>query len=252
MRAAATAQAEFALCWRPRSAGWTRCADLLTPTALADWAGGLSAWLTHEYGEAPARTVAGYLLSWYLTVPARTAALLFHTARRVPRIDPASLAIRFDGPRPVEVAVLAADFACLANDPAADLPDATPLPDEAVLGAVLRGRYAAHAARFLTVLAPVLTDVLDVRLGRRTLWGTATDALDGACWRMGQALRETAAGAVDAGLVLPTVVPPFTAGSTMRLDCAGEWTRRRESCCFHYVLARGMGPCATCPRVCDR
>lgn len=220
----------------------------MTPTNLTDWAADVAAWLRVEYGEAPDRTVAGCLLGWYLSVPARTAALLFHTARRVPRVDPASLAVRFDGPRPGAVAVLDVDFACLVDDPGADLAEATPLPDEAALAAVLRGRYVAHAARFLTALTGVLT----VRLGSRTLWAAATDALDGACWRVGQALQRTAAGARDASLLLPAVLPPLTAASTMRRDCAGEWTRRRGSCCFHYVLARGMGPCATCPRVCDR
>jgi hypothetical protein len=248
VRRADAAQAEFRLCHGPQPRPWVPCTSLLTPTAVADWATRVATWLRAEYGEAPDRTVAGYLVSWYLTIPARAGALLFRTARRVPRIGPAALAVRFDGARPAGIAVLDDRFACLADDPAAQLPEATPVPDETVLAAVLRGWYAAHAARFLAVVPRAL----NVRLGRRTLWAMATDTLDGACWRIGQALGQEDAGVADARLVLPVARHPFTAASTMRPDSAGEWTRSRGSCCFHYVLTTGMGPCATCPRVCDQ
>lgn len=250
MRAANAAQSEFHVCHGPQTAEWTRCAELLRPDALADWADRIADWLRREYGEAPDRTVAGYLSSWYLTVPARAGALLLHTARRVPRIGPDSLAVLFtvDDPRPAAIAVLDDEFACLADDPGAELTAATPVADLTALAAVLRGRYAAHAARFLALL----TGVTGVRLGRHTLWAAATDALDGACWRVGQALDRTADAVGDAALVLPGGAAPFTSASTLRPDSDGEWTRRRESCCFHYVLRHGMGACATCPRVCDR
>jgi hypothetical protein len=236
---------------------WVRCADLLAePTLLADWAERLACWLRREYGEAPDRTVAGYLLSWYLAVPAKVGALLFHTTRRVPAIDPAGLAVRFAGndPLPGAIALLSDRFTCLATDLGADRPEATQVPDETALAAVLRGRYAAHAARFITALAEVDTPALGpLRLGRRALWASATDALDGACWRVGQSCGNEAAAAAAAALLLPAVLPPFTSASTLRPDSATNgWTRRREVCCFHYVLREGMGPCATCPRVCGR
>lgn len=248
VRDADAAQPDFRVCHRPPEGSWVSCAALLAPAALADWAGRLAAWLRAEYGEAPARTVAGYLVGWYLTVPARMGTLLFQTARRVPRLEPAALAVRLDGARPVEIALLDDRFACLPGDPAACLPEATPVPGDTVLAAVLRGRYAAHAARFFTALTDT---TLDGRLGRRTLWAMATDTLDGASWRVGQALGRTDAGAEDAALVLPGVVPPLLSASTMRPDSTGGWTRTRLSCCFHYVLAHGMGPCVTCPRLCD-
>jgi hypothetical protein len=241
----------------PDAAGtdWLTCADLLA-TGLGGWADRVADWLRREYGEAPDRVVAGYLLSWYLTVPAQTGALLFHTARRVPRIGPADLAVRFDAdhPRPVEIAVLGDEFACRADDPAADHPAASPAADDVALAALLRGRYAAHAARFVTALGAALGE--RVRLGRHTLWAAATDALDGAFWRTGQFCGNESAGVANAALVLPAALAPFTSASTLRPTCgtdsADGWTRRRESCCFHYVLRRGLGPCATCPRVCDR
>ncbi|HEY3611201.1 MAG TPA: iron-sulfur protein [Pseudonocardiaceae bacterium] len=235
--------------------GWVTCAELLA-AGLAGWADRVADWLRREYGEAPDRVVAGYLLSWYLTVPAQAGALLFHTARRVPRIGPADLAVRFDPghPRPAEIAVLGDDFACRADDPAADRPVAGPVADDMALAAVLRGRYAAHAARFGTALATTLGD--RVRLRRHTLWAAATDALDGAFWRIGQFCGNERAGVANAALVLPAALAPFTSASTLRptgsTDSADGWTRRRQSCCFHYVLRSGLGPCATCPRVCDR
>jgi hypothetical protein len=238
---------------------WVRCAELLAePGLLADWAGRVAAWLDREYGEAPDRVVAGYLLSWYLTVPAQAGALLFHTTRRVPDLDPAGLAVRFgtEHPRPDAVAVLGEAFTCLADDPAADRPEATGVPDDAALAAVLRERYAAHAERFLTALAALDTTAAGrVRLGRHTLWASATDALDGAFWRIGQYVGNEGAGVANAALALPAVLPPFTSASTLRPETdsvVGGWTRRRDSCCFHYVLRDGMGPCATCPRVCGR
>jgi hypothetical protein len=244
-RYATSAQQELPLTrvHEPLTGEWTRCADLLTE--LPGWAARVAGWVSDRYGEAPDRVVAGYQLSWYLSVPARTAALLFRTARRVPEIGPADLAIRFAGAVPVGVGLLSGRFACLPGDPGARLPEATVVPDAAALAGVLRRRYAAHAARFLDALAP------DVRLGRHTLWATATDVLDGACWRTGQSLDEEDAGVIDAALVLPTALAPFTSASTLRLDSEG-WTRRRDSCCFHYVLRDGMGTCATCPRLCAR
>jgi hypothetical protein len=256
VRVAGAAQGEIRLRHglpRPHP-NWVRCSDLLAD--LGGWADRVTAWLKHEYGEAPDRVVAGYLLSWYLTVPAQAAALLFHTARRVPALGPTDLAVRFadDSPRPVETALLGDAFACLADDPAAHSPHATPLAGDAPLAAVLRGRYAAHAARFLTALGDALGE--RIRFGRHTLWASATDALDGAFWRTGQYCGNESAGATNAALVLPGALAPFTSGSTLRpaagTDSADAWTRRRESCCFHYVLRSGVGTCATCPRVAMR
>jgi hypothetical protein len=239
---------------------WIRCADLISdPALLTGWTQRLTAWLDREYGEAPDRTVAGYLLSWYLTVPAQTGALLFHTTRRVPVLDPAAIAVRFGPghPRPDTIALLDDRFACLPDDPAAASPAATVVADEAALAALLRDRYAAHARQYLDVVAALdAAPTGPVRLGRHTLWASATDALDGAFWRIGQYCGNEDAGAANAALALPGVLAPFTSGSTLRPvqpdSTAGGWTRRRDSCCFHYVLRDGMGPCATCPRVCAR
>ncbi|MGW5050543.1 (2Fe-2S)-binding protein [Actinokineospora sp. NPDC004072] len=229
----------------PGAPGWVTCASFLaTPDAFPRWRAALARWLRDQYDDAPDQTTAGYVMTWYLSVPAYVGALLFHHERRVPSLRPADLAFRtaYPRPHPGSVAVLSPGFACLPDDPAAGLPDVVVLPDEAALAGLLRGRFVEHARRFIDVYAP------QVRLGRRTLWAAATDALDSALWQVGRHGGDEGAGVLDAALVLDAGVAPLTSGSTLRTAADG-WTRRRESCCFHYLLERGEGPCGTCPRV---
>lgn len=226
-------------------AGWNTCAAALAdPMFLPGWRATLADWLTRNHGGAPARTTAGYLLTWYLAVPAGIGAMLFHHERRVPSLRPRDLALRISAqrPHPDGVAVLGREFVCLPDDPAAGLPGTTVVPDDAALAAVLRGRYAEHARRFIDVFSA------GVGFGRRTLWAAATDALDAALLHAGQLGDGQAAGATDAALVLPTAIAPFTSASTIEGDDSG-WTRRRESCCFHYALPDRPPACETCPRI---
>jgi hypothetical protein len=230
------------------SDNWVNCASLLSDTGLFDeWRASLADWLVDRYGEAPERTTAGYVMVWYLSVPGYLAALMFHHERRVPSLRPEHLSFRTARPRPHpdSIAVLDGRFVCLPDDPAAGTPDATVVPDERTLAAVLRGRFTAHAARFVSAFGPT------VRFGRHTLWAAATDALDDAMLLAGRYGGDEAAGVVDGALLLPARYAPLTSASTMRPvpDSHTEWTRRRESCCFHYLLECGKGPCSTCPRV---
>jgi FhuF 2Fe-2S C-terminal domain len=234
-------------------AGWVNCADLLAdPNGFARWRATLADWLIDTYGEAPERTTAGYVLYWYLFVPAYLGATLFHHERRVPSLRPQHLAFRMAAPRPHPdgIAALAPAFACLPDDPAAGTPLASVVADEHALAALLRTRYVAHAARFLRTFAPT------VRFGRHTLWATATDALDTSLWYAGRHGGDEGAGVLDAGLVLAEPFAPLTSGTTLRaMTGAGDvtcWTRRRESCCFHYLLTGGGGACETCPRLSPR
>lgn len=234
----------------PAEARWVGCAELLADAGgFGTWRAELAGWLADTYGEAPERTTAGYVLSWYLFVPGYLAGLLFHHERRVPSLRPEELAFRAATPRPHPdaVAVTSPEFVCLPDDPAAGTPHATVVGTEEALAAVLRGRFTAHAARFVAAFGPT------VRFGRHTLWAAATDALDGALWLAGRYGGDEAAGVLDAALVLPDRVPPLTSASTLRphVTETGDrgWTRRRESCCFHYLLAAGKGPCETCPRI---
>lgn len=231
--------------------GWWGCAEMLSsPDGFSSWQDTLSEWLREQYGEAPERTSAGYLKAWYLLAPAFLGALLFHHERRVPSLRPEQLWFRIalDGrPHPDAIALNATEFACLPDDPAAGTPSATVVRSERALAALLRARFAGHAARFVRAYSP------GVHFGPHSLWAAATDALDVGLWRAGRLGGDEGAGVADAALVLPARLAPFTSASTLHLGCdsAGDpaWTRRKESCCFNYLLAAGKGPCATCPRV---
>jgi hypothetical protein len=235
------------------STDWVNCAELLSaPESFTVWRQELAGWLHDRYGEAPERTTAGYVMSWYLSVPAYLAALLFHHERRVPSLRPEHLAFHKSRPRPHpdSIAVLDESFVCLPDDPAAGTPGATVVTDERALAAVLRGRFTAHAAQFVAAFGST------VRFGRRTLWGAATDALDSGMWLAGRYGGDEVAGVLDAGLLLEDRFEPLTSASTLRpiTDVGGHtrWTRRRESCCFHYLMEAGQGVCETCPRVCHK
>jgi hypothetical protein len=225
---------------------WWQCSTVLAGPAHFDkWGAELAGWLRASYGEAPDRAVAGYLLSWYLSVPGLLAGLLFHRERRVPTLRPEDLAFRLgeQRPHPDGVALLDGRFACLPDDPAAGSAEATVVADENALAALLRARFAGHAARFVAAFQP------GVRFGRRTLWAAATDALDEGLWLAGKYCGAESAGAAEAALVLPGPLAPFTSASTLVDAGSAGWSRRRQSCCFHYVLRGGQGECETCPRV---
>ncbi len=232
---------------------WVGCARALTdPEFFPSWQSRLGDWLRERFGESPHRTTSGYLMSWYLHAPGFLAGMLFHTARRVPHLRPRDLAFRLADSRPhVDgVALLSEGFACLPDDPAAGTARATVVADERALAALLRARFVDHAARFVAAFAPY------TRLGRRTLWAAATDVLDTALWNAGRLGGDEGAGVGDASLVLaPSDTDPLTSGSTLYAvtgeDNSQHWTRRRQSCCFHYALPGVERACVTCPRVSD-
>jgi hypothetical protein len=237
----------------PHDAGWTNCAQLLAePAGFDRWRKILAEWLTMTYGEAPDRTTGGYVMDWYLFVPAYVGALMFHHERRVPSLRPAALAFHTADPRPHPdgIALLKPNFVCLPEDPAAGTMLTTVVADEIALASVLRARYVAHANWFIRAFGPT------VRFGRHTLWAAATDVLDSALWFAGRYGGNEGAGVLDAELVLDDRYEPLTSASTMRAehDESGHvrWTRRRESCCFHYLVKNGQGECETCPRLSSR
>ncbi|GAA2672603.1 MULTISPECIES: (2Fe-2S)-binding protein [Actinosynnema] len=228
--------------------GWTRCADLLAaPDGFAAWRAGLAEWMEEQHGGSTERATAGYVLGWYLGAVGMLGGALFHRARRVPSLRPQDVALRLaDAGRPdvVGVALLAGGFACLPSDPASNHPEATVVADESALAALLRARFAAHAAAFTAAYGPT------TRLGRRALWAAATDALDSSAWLAGLHGGDEAAGVADSALLLPFREAPYTSATTLRV-VDGTWTRRRESCCFHFTLP-GAQACETCPRVCGK
>lgn len=233
-----------------RSGEWSTCEQALTgPGYFTGWRAAVAAQLAEQHTEVPEQTTAAYVLLRYLGVPSYLGAMLFHSARRVPSLQPSHIAFRCSAGRVPEVALGPGRFWCLPDDSDAGDPDATTVPDEVALGAVLRHEVVSHATRFLQVYGPL------VRFGRRTLWAAVTDVLDIALLLAGRAFGSAQAGAADARLVLAERVEPLTAASTV---CAvtdeqgrTHWTRRRGSCCFYYALPGADGPCATCPRTDD-
>jgi hypothetical protein len=254
--AASVAKVDRAVDWMtfrlldPPGTEWTRCEQALSdPAFFTDWQASVAGWLGRRHAEVPERTTAGYVLQWYLGIPTHLGAMLFHSARRVPSLQPQQLAFRFDPGWVQEVALRPGRFRCLASDPEASHPDATVLPDEAALAASLRQEVVLHATHFLQVYRSL------VRFGRRTLWAAVTDVLDTGLLLAGRSFGSPQAGAADARLVLPARFEPLTSASTTCAvtDDRGRvhWTRRRGSCCFYYALPDVEQPCATCPRTDD-
>jgi FhuF-like iron-sulfur protein len=229
---------------------WTCCEQALSdPGFFIRWRASVAAWLGEQHPEVPERTTAGYVLQWYLRIPTYLGAMLFHSARRVPSLQPPQLAFRIDPALVQEVALRPGQFWCLPDDHQAGHPDATVVPDEAALGAVLRSEVVSHANGFLRVYGPL------VRFGRRTLWAAVTDVLDTGLLLAGRVFGSAQDGVADARLVLAQRVEPLTSASTICavIDDQGRthWTRRRGSCCFYYALPGVTEPCVTCPRTDD-
>ena len=229
---------------------WWNCADLLAePARFGAWRKTLAEWLEATYGDAPERTTAGYIMDWYLLVPAFLAGLLFHSARRVPSLRPRDIAFRIspaERPHPVGIALLSNEFACLPDDVGNCRPEATTVANERALAALLRARYAAHAAQFVASFGPT------VRQGRRMLWATATDSLDKGTWLAGRYCGNEGLGVADATLLLPAKLRPFTSASTLHPNPDPNaklgWTRQRQSCCFQFAIGGNEPACKTCPR----
>ena len=241
----------------PSSMGsWIECEHALSdPAFFPWWRAAVAQRLAKQYAPVPdqvvvpEQTTGGYVLLWYLAIPSYLGGLLFHSARRVPSLEPRQLSFRLESAALREVALRPGRFWCLPGDSDAGHPDAVPVPDEASLAAVLRREVIAHATRFLAVYGP------QVRFGRHTQWAEVTDRLDKALLLAGQSFGSPQAGAADAHLVLSDGEKPLTSASRICqvTDDRGRihWTRRRGSCCFLYALAGVEHPCASCPRLSD-
>jgi hypothetical protein len=238
------------------SAPWMGCEHALSdPAFFPRWRQVVAQRLAEQHASTsqeatvPETTTAGHVLQRYLVIPSYLGSLLFHSARRVPSLVPRQLGFRLDVAALQGIALRPGRFWCLPDDPDAGHPDAMPVPDEAVLGAVLRQQVIAHAARFLAVYDP------QVRLGRRTQWAAVTDTLDKALLLAGRSFGSPHAGAADARLVLAGGEQPLTSASSICqiTDDRGRthWIRRRGSCCFLYALPGTEHSCVSCPRIND-
>ncbi|MFD9502146.1 (2Fe-2S)-binding protein [Streptomyces sp. NPDC060035] len=231
----------------PSGAGWVGAAE------LAEGGGALDAFLAwdsaqvlRDYGtQARPDVVASFGLHRYSWPACLLVTVPWFLHRRVPRIPVQDVSFqRALGHLTVRVR----EFACLPDDPAAMLPGARIVPDEAALRAEVRDAVAEHLGPVLDGFGPRM------RRGKRALWGMATDEIVEGLWYIAHLLGEERRAMDELELLLPGTTEPYvgTAGFRELTGPDGEPlpTRDRASCCLFYTL-RPEDTCVTCPRTCD-
>lgn len=231
----------------PSGAGWVSAAELAhsgpTLDAFLAWD---SAQVLRDYGQqARPDVIASFGLHRYAWPASLLITVPWFLHRRVPRAPVEDVAFhRALG----QMAVRVTEFACLPNDPAAQLPGARVVPDEEALRAEVRAAVADHIGPVLDGFGPRM------RRGKRALWGMATDEIVEGLWYVAHLLGEEQRAVAELDQLLPGATKPYvgTAGFRELAGPAGEPlpTRDRASCCLFYTL-RPDETCVTCPRTCD-
>jgi ferric iron reductase protein FhuF len=231
----------------PDGAGWVRAADLAAGGAPLD---AFLAWdnaqVLRDYGQqARPDVVASFGLHRYAWPACLLVTVPWFLVRRVPRVPVEDVAFqRALGHMTVRIR----EFACLPDDPAAQLPGARVVPDEEALREEVRAAVAEH-------IGPVLDGFgARMRRGKRALWGMATDEIVEGLWYVAHLLGEEQRAVAELEQLLPGTTKPYvgTAGFRELTGPNGERlpTRDRASCCLFYTL-RPEDTCVTCPRTCD-
>ncbi|MFG2786337.1 (2Fe-2S)-binding protein [Streptomyces sp. NPDC048419] len=236
----------------PRTGGWVG-AD-----ALAEGGAGLEAFLEwddaqvlRDYGtRARPDVVASFGLHRYAWPACLLITVPWFLLRRVPRLPVTHVA--YDRTAPGlsigRMAVRPAGFACLPGDPAAALPGARVVADEAALRAEVRATVAEHLEPVLAGFGPRM------RRRGRALWGMATDEIVEGLWYVAHLLGEERRAMRELEALLPGATKPYAGSAAFRelTGPDGEMlpTRDRASCCMFYTV-RPQDTCATCPRTCD-
>ncbi|MEE1796078.1 (2Fe-2S)-binding protein [Streptomyces sp. BE308] len=243
LRAEVLAEGEAA----PSGVGWVGAAELAGGGAALD---AFLAWdnaqVLRDYGQqARPDVVASFGLHRYSWPACLLVTVPWFLHRRVPRIPVEDISFqRALGHLTVRVR----EFACLPDDPAATLPGARVVPDEAALRAEVLDAVAEHIGPVLEGFQPRM------RRGKRALWGMATDEIVEGLWYIAHLLGEERRAMAELELLLPGATKPYvgTAGFRELTGPNGESlpTRDRASCCLFYTL-RPEDTCVTCPRTCD-
>ncbi|MEV5682491.1 MULTISPECIES: (2Fe-2S)-binding protein [unclassified Streptomyces] len=243
LRAEVLAEGEAA----PSGVGWVGAAELAGGGAALD---AFLAWdnaqVLRDYGQqARPDVVASFGLHRYSWPACLLVTVPWFLHRRVPRIPVEDISFqRALGHLTVRVR----EFACLPDDPAATLPGARVVPDEAALRAEVLDAVAEHIGPVLEGFQPRM------RRGKRALWGMATDEIVEGLWYIAHLLGEERRAMAELELLLPGTTKPYvgTAGFRELTGPNGESlpTRDRASCCLFYTL-RPEDTCVTCPRTCD-
>ncbi|MGW3628141.1 (2Fe-2S)-binding protein [Streptomyces sp. NPDC000880] len=231
----------------PSGAGWVGAAELAgTGPALDAFLAWDKAQVLREYGlEARPDVIASFGLHRYAWPACLLITVPWFLHRRVPRAPVEDVAFHRALGR---MAVRVTEFACLPDDPAAQLPGARVVPDEEALRAEVRAAVAEHIGPVLDGFGPRM------RRGKRALWGMATDEIVEGLWYVAHLLGEEQRAVAELEQLLPGATKPYvgTAGFRELAGPAGEPlpTRDRASCCLFYTL-RPDDTCVTCPRTCD-
>ncbi|MBU7600504.1 (2Fe-2S)-binding protein [Streptomyces sp. P38-E01] len=231
----------------PQGQGWVTTDELaLGGPALEDFLGWDTDQLLRDYGRRARRdVVATFGLHRYAWPATLMITFPWFMARRVPRLPAHTVA--FDR-RSGRMALRLGEFACLPDDPAACLPGARVVRDEAALCDEVRQAVAEHLAPVLSAFGPLM------RRRPRALWGVASDEITEGLWYVGRLLGQERAGIEAAEQLLPGATAPYPVGAGFRelLTPEGDAfpTRTRANCCLFYTL-RPKDTCVTCPRTCD-
>ncbi len=199
-----------------------------------------------DYGQrARPDVVASFGLHRYAWPACLLVTVPWFLQRRVPRVPVEAVAFqRALGHLTVRIE----EFACLPDDPAATLPGARIVPDEAALRAEVLDSLAEHLGPVLEGFGPRM------RRGKRALWGMATDEIVEGLWYVAHLLGEERRAMAELELLLPGTTKPYAGRAGFRELTGPDGqplpTRDRASCCLFYTL-RPDDTCVTCPRTCD-
>ncbi|MEU2670503.1 (2Fe-2S)-binding protein [Streptomyces sp. NPDC007164] len=231
----------------PGGSGWVGAAELAAGgPALDAFLGWDHAQVVRDYGQQPRPdVVASFGLHRYAWPACLLVTVPWFLHRRVPRVPVADVSFqRALGHLTLRVK----EFACLPDDPAAVLPGARVVPDEAALRAEVLAAVADHIGPVLDGFGPRM------RRGRRALWGMATDEIVEGLWYIAHLLGEERRAMAELEALLPGTTKPYVGNAGFRelTGPNGESlpTRDRASCCLFYTL-RPEETCVTCPRTCD-
>ncbi|MFB8034263.1 (2Fe-2S)-binding protein [Streptomyces sp. NPDC056004] len=231
----------------PCGTGWVGADELAAGgqalDTFLDWD---HAQVVRDYGQQPRPdVVASFGLHRYAWPACLLVTVPWFLHRRVPRIPVEDVAFqRALGHLTLRVR----EFACLPDDPAAALPGARVVPDEAALRAEVLAAVADHIGPVLDGFGPRM------RRGRRALWGMATDEIVEGLWYIAHLLGEEQRAMSELEALLPGTTKPYVGSAGFREltgpDGESLPTRDRASCCLFYTL-RPEDTCVTCPRTCD-
>ncbi|NED84653.1 (2Fe-2S)-binding protein [Streptomyces sp. SID11233] len=231
----------------PDGVGWVGAQELAAGGgALDTFLAWDNAQVLRDYGQqARPDVVASFGLHRYAWPACLLVTVPWFLHRRVPRIPVEDVAFqRASGHLTLRVR----EFACLPDDPAAALPGARVVADEAALRAEVLASVAEHLGPVLDGFGPRM------RRGKRALWGMATDEVVEGLWYIAHLLGEERRAMAELEALLPGTTKPYvgTAGFRELTGPDGESlpTRDRASCCLFYTL-RPEDTCVTCPRTCD-